>query len=343
MKPSILPAALAATILAAPGSAATFVFDYLDGPGVGFNDPVEGPARRGALELAGAVFASSVLAEYDAEIVIETQGDTPSGSGFLAAAGSYLVDLPGGGIGRHEVVRNKLLSGGASDLNGTDADALLLWNFADWSFELDPSENSYGFGVYDFFSTALHEFTHVIGWLSGMIEPEGSDVFGDGTAAGGIPGEWTAYDRYVTDAAGAPLIDDATFLNTVSDMFLDIATTGASPAAGLFFAGPNAMAANGGEPVGLYTPATYAPGSSISHLDDENPAYAGMIMNAFILDGPGTRDYSALELAVLRDLGYADIRGVDPTVLAPVPLPGALPALASGIVLLGVLARRKRA
>lgn len=55
---------------------------------------------------------------------------------------------------------------------------------------------------------------------------------------------------------------------------------GPSPSAGLFFNGTNATAANGGLPVGLYTPVAWEEGSSVTHLDDENPLLQPLMMAA---------------------------------------------------------------
>ena len=49
----------------------------------------------------------------------------------------------------------------------------------------------------------------------------------------------------------------------------DVAVIGGAGNSGILWLGPNATAANAGNPVPLYTPTTYTDGSSISHLDDD--------------------------------------------------------------------------
>ena len=73
---------------------------------------------------------------------------------------------------------------------------------------------------------------------------------------------------------------------------------------GIFFGGPDAVAAYGAL-VPLYTPSPWESGSSISHLDDDT--FVGVnrrMMNAKVRVSRGIRDLSALELAILADLGY---------------------------------------
>ncbi len=80
---------------------------------------------------------------------------------------------------------------------------------------------------------------------------------------------------------------------------------GASPDNGLFFAGPNAAAANGRNPAGFYTSFSFfEPASSVSHLDDENPMLAGLLMLAFADTGLSARPLSGIEIGIYEDLGY---------------------------------------
>ena len=69
---------------------------------------------------------------------------------------------------------------------------------------------------------------------------------------------------------------------------------------------------DGGSPVGLYTPNPIGEGSSISHLDDDNPAFAGSMMLQATDEGPSARTFSNIELAILRDLGYTQISQIVP-------------------------------
>ena len=179
--------------------AITFEFNYTDFPGVGFNDPTAGPARRAALEQAAQVFGSSAFGGYNATIVMDASGTAPP----LATAGSNDLqsdDFSGGGFGRLETVRNKILSNGATDLNGPDSDGSVSWNFDQTMWELDINTTPAG-GNFDFYSTVYHELVHALGWLDTADAATGADSFGGGLS-GGDPGEWNMYDQFLSDRTG---------------------------------------------------------------------------------------------------------------------------------------------
>ena len=89
------------------------------------------------------------------------------------------------------------------------------------------------------------------------------------------------------------------------------------------------MAANGGNAVFLYSPTSFEEGSSGSHLDDEHGPY-NFIMEASTDTGGGIRGVSAVELAILRDIGYTQI--------VPEPSTGLLVSFSASFLLL----RRRR-
>jgi len=95
------------------------------------------------------------------------------------------------------------------------------------------------------------------------------------------------------------------------------------------FGGDNAKAANGGSSVRIYAPATFAEGSSLSHV------MASTTMNFAVAPGVQRRTYSNPELGILQDIGYNLTAAA-----SPVPEP------ASWLILLGgmsvVVARRRR-
>ncbi|MEE9330462.1 MAG: hypothetical protein V3V30_10025 [Parvularculaceae bacterium] len=309
-------------------AAVSFVFNYNDlgmggspGSGTGFDDPVDGERRRTALQLAADIFGQSVLGAYNAVITFNVS----SMSSGLASAGSQFVDaFAGGGFGRAEVIRNKILSNNAIDLNGGFVDGALNVNFDLLPYEYDVNATP-GNGTIDFFAVMWHEFSHAIGW-GASVQQDGSDLFGNGLNS---PGEWSQYDQFLTDSQGEPVIDRMTLLNGLGAEYLNRAS---GEDGGLFFGGPNAIAANGGL-VPLYTPNPFEPGSSVSHLDSDNPLFAGLLMLPSISTGLGPRVYSAVELGILRDLGYDDIVQIDISVITTeVPVPGALLLMASGLV-----------
>jgi hypothetical protein len=330
---AVLGLTLAAALVANADAAVEFRFNYLDGQGVGFNHPTEGAARRAALERAASNFGSSALGAYQATIVMDARGNASP----LASAGSVLQGNPaGGGFGRTHVIRNKILTG--IDLNGPQADGHINFDLSSTSWELDAKRPVQA-GMYDYYSTSYHEFTHAIGWADSIHFGDGGDPFdGAGRRSSSRPGEWLRYDKFIARFDGVRLIDEYSFENSFSDVYADLATEGSSAEGkGLFFDGPHAVAANGGQLVGLFTPDFLQPGSSVSHLDDENLAYADMLMLAATSDGDGPRKYSSIELAILKDLGYLEIAQIS----SIVPLPASIFMFLGGLGALAFVRRRK--
>ena len=299
-------------------SALMFEFDYTqNAAGVGFLDIDDGAARRAALETAGMLYSDLFGQHFSnmGTIVLEaTSTDDPS-SGTLAAAGSFFVEQGAGNFGGIEVIRHKLQNG--TDLNGAGADGEVNVNWgANW--ELDPN------GViavadeeFDFFAAVFHEFTHAMGFATSLFEA-GTPLFGSSDNG---DGEWTAYDQFLVNVDGDPMIGSDFVLD--QDAW-DIASVGgASPDAGLFFNGPNAVDANGGNPVGLYSPTSFIDGSSIVHLDTDNPQFSTSMMKHDRDFGPETRTFSAIEVGILADVGYSRI--------ATVPEPSTVALLLAGL------------
>lgn len=306
-------------------AALSFTFDYsTNTPGAGFLDPTFGTDRQNALTAAGNAF-SSLFGQYftnSANIVLSVTSSDDPNSLTLASAGSEATwDGVTEGFSYQEVVRNKLVNG--TDLNGSVADGSVDVNWGQaWHLDLSSDAPS---GQYDFYSTVFHEFTHAIGFSS-SIGQNGEPAFGAGNLA------WSEYDRFLGDKNGTMMINPDYTLNQAA---WDAASVGgASPAEGMFFYGANAMAANGGNPVGLYSPTTWEGGSSVSHLDTDNPALEAMMMTHAGPDGPSPRVFSAVEVGVLTDLGY--------TAVVAVPEPETYAMLLAGLGMVGWQVRRRR-
>lgn len=236
-------------------------------------------AARGALQDAAMMLAMYVAVASPTTIVYDVTGENSPSSSTLASAGSDLV-APGAGFFA-TVVQQKIQSG--VDANGSAADGDITFNFGNpWGFGTSVGRNQY-----DFTSTAIHELLHTFGFLSYTEEP--------GANSGR---SWTTFDRFLMTADGT---------NVISNSYRWIGAYNATLTGGLgglFFGGPNAVAAYGG-PVPLYTPDPWEYGSSVTHLDDDTFIGVGtMLMNAVTDTGPGVRVLSPVELAILKDLGY---------------------------------------
>ena len=258
--------------VAAAGSLLQFQFYY--GSGAQFWSP----AARSSLESAAATLASYIVVDAPVIVTFDVTGEFNPLSSTLATAGSDFISSDPGFL--PTVVQNEILTG--VDSNGADADGEINWNFAqNWAFG-----DSVAYGQYDLESVALHELTHTLGFLSYVDAP------GANTGR-----SWTVFDSFLVNADGTKVIgNDYAWKNTYTPNL-----TGAN--GGLYFAGADAVAAYGNL-VPIYTPGTWAPGSSISHLNDRVFGVSRTLMTAQVGSGQGIRVLSPIELGVLADLGY---------------------------------------
>ena len=276
-----------------------FEFDYSSS--VDFLDPTFGADRRASLESAAMSLGN--LFDHTANVQLKvTSSNDPFGD-LLASAASADIDVAGDFFGfSPSVVQQKILTG--IDGNGADADGEVDVNFGQpWDLDDDISSD-----LFDFKATMIHEMLHAVGFSSSIF-PDGTDVF---DTPPGDPGVWSPFDQFIAGPDGIALIDDAFALN--GSAWRTLSTGGASPNAGLFFSGPQSLAANAGQPVGLYSPSQWEEGSSGSHLDDDNSALTGMMMLALTDTGPYTRELSNIERAILEDLGYSLTSDQQPSV-----------------------------
>jgi hypothetical protein len=283
--PTLTPAASAAS----PGI--TFVFDYSENtPGVGFLDPVTGPARRAAVEAAATLYHDLFAAHFSnsATLNIRILSSIDPADG-VAYAYSEVVQTPGT-FGNGEVIRTKLITG--VDQNGTQYDGTVFFDFQpDLHWELDPNA-SVDDGEVSFYNAMLHEFTHAIGFAS-MTVGEPRDVFGQGGPGSGSPGTWNKWDQFLTDGTN-DVVNHGSFEAN------QMAFNNTEPFGG-YFVGPNAVAANGG-PVHLST--------QRSHLDDNLFPTALMKSGGVDVGIPGvvnTRVWNNVEVGILTDLGYTPV------------------------------------
>ncbi|MBU3706566.1 MAG: hypothetical protein FGM50_07765, partial [Mycobacterium sp.] len=249
--------------------AVSFAFSYGSGSQFWTAD------ARAALESAAASLASYFVVNTPRTITVDVLGSNSPSSNNLAYASVGFTSYSPGFYGT--VVQQKILTG--VDSNGAAADALISYNWGQpWALgNTVPGGPS---GQYDFKSVAIHELLHTVGFLTGA-DNNPSNV------------NWTTYDRYLVTSNGTVVVDP----NNYTFSGYNANFTGGN--GGLFFGGPNAVAAYGGY-VPLYTPGTWAPGSSVSHVNQ----LGGFVMNPFYGTGLGPRVLSATEVGILRDLGY---------------------------------------
>lgn len=255
----------------------TFVFNYGSGSNYWTTD------ARTAMSAVAAWLSSNIVVSAPVTLTYDVVGISAANTGTLATASTYFTSSSPGFYGT--IVQGKVLTG--VDANGSATDGQITWNFAyPWAFGANVRNNQY-----DFTATAIHELLHTFGFISGIADPStvGSDR------------NYTTYDSFIANSAGTKVIGN----NYVWDTAYISNLTGSN--GGLYFAGPNAVAAYGGL-VPIYTPSAWSYGSSVSHLSDTNPNADDQVMNPYEYYGVGARVLSPVEVGILKDLGYT----VDP-------------------------------
>ncbi len=279
----------------------TFQFNYTD---MGFSTEAQ-QALDDAAAILGAYFDHTATVQID----VTSSNDM---NGGLASAGPEFVGTFPSGFSNRGIPGTKILGG--ADANGAAADGSLDVNFFhNWDFDDVVASNAF-----DFKSTIIHELAHAVGFLSGIGQT------GDSIFAGINANAWVPFDEFVGDNTGV-LIDPATFV--LNQAAWNAASVGGAGNSGLLFYGPNAMAANGGNPVPLYSPNPWEDGSSGGHLDDDFFTGDAFLMESSVLAGPAARSLSPIEMGIFRDLGFTIV-----------PEPGTASLLLAGLLFL----RRRR-
>ncbi len=303
----------------------TFQFQYGDAADTGFLDPIHGASRQAALNTAAQNFSTMFGSHFSNSATIVLTAKAKNEFGMLASAGSDFKNPGTAGFNLGEVVRTKLQNG--IDLNGDDPDGVVNVNFGEkWELDFNtPPVWGWYSGTHDFYGTLYHEFTHTLGFNPVMTQ-SGASAFGT------KDGSWSKFASFIVDKDNNPIIDPDTFmLNQATWDTGSVGNWGGGGTDGLFFNGTNAVAANGGFLVTLYTDEEWKPGSSVSHLDDRMWGFDGTLMSPGSGTGPQMRDYSAVEIGILKDLGY----------VAAVPEPEVYAMLLAGLAVLGAITRRR--
>lgn len=186
-------------------------------------------------------------------------------------------------------------------ISGEDYDITVRMNcgFPDWYFGTDASPVS---GLIDFLTVVLHEIGHGIGFFGSMRASPGNQIAEWGFLYNPLNQVYPIiYDRFTVDGNDTRLINQNVYPNPSGVLYN--AVTGNQ--GGVFFAGDNSEGMYGGEPVPLYAPNPWQPGSSYSHYDDdtfkntENALMRPRIDRASAIHDPGP-----LFCALLADTGW---------------------------------------
>ena len=273
----------------------TFTISYADS-GVGFTDPVSGPALRERLE-AVLAYVAGELNFTNRALDIQVEASEFDGTGALATAGTFYPGTPG----IHPGSTFQRLETGIKPFVGFPEITMTI----DLGFPWNISDALPGSGEPDFFSVLLHEVTHGLGFAS-VIEPDGSSALGNDN--------YTRYDALLFDSD----LDRLLLTDSIPPLFQGdgVSLTGGA----LDFDGGEAFDAyDTGDRVPVFSPNPIQPGSSLSHWDVTR-LVGGAVMTHSITLGTIQREYAPADRGALVDLGYDN----------PEPVPGGGCALGKG-------------
>lgn len=254
---------------------------------------------RDAFGYAAGIWAS--LVNSGQPIVINACWRSDLAPGVLGSAGAAswyrnFTNAPVAGTWYPVALANALAN---TDLNGGTAE--INANFSStfsWYFGIDGNTPA---NRVDFASVVLHEIGHGLGFAGLAAVDTGNNACGTNTVGHGCVGSSgfpAGYDRFTTDGNGAQLLS---YANPSAQ--LGSALTG-NVGGGVFFAGANASAANGGASVPLYAPGTWRQGSSYSHLAESFNGTPNALMTFSLGNGESEHSPGPVALGVLRDVGW---------------------------------------
>lgn len=261
----------------------TFNLTYVDvanSNGQGFDHPTEGAKRRAALEAAFAYFASSMTDIGSADIEIRASFSGNPNSNPFAFSGAYYY----GSRGFNDPFTVRHITTG-NDPHGTFPDAYIQFNFhsgMNFNFDVNAEPAS---DQYDFFTVALHEIMHVLGFASYC------NAVGESAAS---PNIFTSYDGRLVDYLKNPLFE---LMGSGNTAYVT------KPAQGLLTNNQLWFEPSPGRLFPVFSPSSFN-SSSISHFDNSRTTHGGYVMHPSLNRGKKFAHLHEEEVEVLQLLGY---------------------------------------
>lgn len=251
------------------------------------------PQAQTAFQFAVDIWSTILTSSVPIRV---TANWTPLSPGVLGSAGASTIfrDFPNAPQAQTwyaVALAEKLAGNTLNHPDSADINANFSSTLPNWYLGTDGNAPP---GTFDFVSVVLHELCHGLGFFGSMTVSGGLGSWGFGT---GFP---VIYDRFTENGAGQQLIDTNIFPNNSAALAAQL--TGNN----LFFDGPEARMANGGNPPRIYAPNPWEQGSSYSHLDEAtfppgnpNSLMTPQIGQAEVIHNPG-----AITLGLYDDIGW---------------------------------------
>lgn len=258
------------------------------------------PQAQAAFQQAVNIWASLINSTVTINV---TANWTPLGPGVLGSAGpnNFFSDFPNAPVANrwYPVGLANSLAGTDLDPGFSDITANFSSNFGGWYFGTDGNP---GLGQYDFVSVVLHELGHGLGFIGSLDVDDGSGFTECTGTAGlgcwGFGGTPLIFDQFAENGSDQQLINTGLFPNPSAALANQLTSNN------IFFDGPNTRTANGGGPAKLYTPNSWQPGSSFSHLDEIFNGTPNALMTFSLNNGESAHNPGPVTLCMFQDMGW---------------------------------------
>jgi hypothetical protein len=295
---TVLPTAYASKSGAA---SAVFEVDYQ-----GFS-----PEAQQALEYALSIWATHLSSAVP--IRIQARWETLETNTLGSAGPTFIVGFQGSPHSStwyppalaSAITGQNVLSAGQYDIT-----ASFNSSRSDWYFGTDAATP---IGTFDFVSVVMHEIGHGLGMI-GTFKVEGEGASGANSCSGASDGEacwgftpqgqtqpWPfVTDRFVYDASQIALIDILEY------PIPSVALADALTSNGLHFQGPITRSTYGDVAPRLYAPASYAPSSTVAHLDEDDfpPGDPNSLMTPRLARAEAIHSPGPVFCGILADIGW---------------------------------------
>lgn len=257
--------------------------DVILGSGTGFDDPSLGQQRRDALNGAFQYLSSIINNTGQADVQIDPsffQNISPGNTPPLATS----VAPSNASRGFNDCLAFRHLNSGTDPSNSLP-DGILSFNFGsniNYSYNVNgqPTNNQY-----DFFTVALHEIIHMLGFTSYVAANGGSQ------AAANV---FTAFDEFILDPGYNPLLVTS---GSGSSLVVSVPQVSYLTSNDLWFDNMN------GAITPVHSPSSFS-ASSLDHFDNSRSTNGKFVMNNSLSKGEYYRNLHPEEAMALVRLGY---------------------------------------
>jgi hypothetical protein len=247
-----------------------------------------------AIDYAASVLESLLPQDVEITVLVSTVNMSSgilANSSTTALAGGWAIDALDPNAWYPIALAEKIYGEGLNDVLSPDI-TLAINTGVNWYVGTDGNTS---LNQYDLVTVMIHELVHGLGFFDTMSADASTGSWG----AASIP---VIYDTFIENSAGLRLVDTLNFKNPSVELKNQLTSEQ------LYFNGPVLRSANSGGRMKIYAPSTYDPGSSISHLDEDDTPDTDALMTPFIDMGEAIHDPGKITMAMLGDLGWINTR-----------------------------------